>query len=81
MIMIRVNLHEAKANLSHYLRLVEQGETVVVCRRNVAIAELRAVPVRRLEPRPIGLEKGRFEVTDAFFEPLPEELIEAFEGK
>ncbi|HEY3739171.1 MAG TPA: hypothetical protein VGL53_04965 [Bryobacteraceae bacterium] len=30
------------------------------------------------EPRPIGLAAGDFEVTDAFFEPLPEEMLAAF---
>jgi hypothetical protein len=32
-------------------------------------------------PRPYGLAKGKFHVPDAFFEPLPDELLDAFEGK
>ena len=32
------------------------------------------------KPRPIGLAKGKFEVPKTFFEPLPDELILAFEG-
>lgn len=32
-------------------------------------------------PRPIGLAKGRFRVPPDFFEELPEELLNAFEGK
>lgn len=31
-------------------------------------------------PRPIGLARGAFEVPDAFFDPLPDELLEAFSG-
>ena len=42
--MIRVNIAEAKTHLSRYLKRVEQGETVVLCRRNVAIAEIRPQP-------------------------------------
>lgn len=30
--------------------------------------------------RPIGLAKGEFKVPKAFFEPLPDELTQAFEG-
>lgn len=41
--MLRVNVHEAKTNLSSYLGSVEQGESVVICRRNRPVAELRAV--------------------------------------
>jgi antitoxin (DNA-binding transcriptional repressor) of toxin-antitoxin stability system len=33
------------------------------------------------EPRPFGLDAGKFEVTDAFFEPLPEDLLRAFNGE
>lgn len=31
--------------------------------------------------RPIGLLKGQFAVPNSFFENLPEELLEGFEGK
>lgn len=32
-------------------------------------------------PRPIGLAKDVFHVPESFFEELPEELLNAFEGK
>lgn len=80
LVMIRVNIHEAKVNLSRYLVEVEAGEVVVICRRNVPIAELRALP-RRPDERPIGLARGEFVIPDDFFAPLPQELVEAFEGK
>lgn len=32
------------------------------------------------KPRPIGLAKGEFEVPKSFFEPLPDNLIQAFQG-
>jgi hypothetical protein len=31
--------------------------------------------------RPIGLAKGKVKVTKSFFKPLPDELLDAFEGK
>jgi antitoxin (DNA-binding transcriptional repressor) of toxin-antitoxin stability system len=40
--MIQVNITELKARLSHYLRLVQAGETVVVCERNRPVAEIHA---------------------------------------
>jgi prevent-host-death family protein len=76
-----VNVHDAKAHLSEYLARVEAGETVVICRRNKPIAELRPVSPQRSKPRPIGLAKGMGHVPPAFFEPLDDELLDLFEGK
>jgi hypothetical protein len=33
------------------------------------------------QPRPIGLAKGQFVVPDDFNAPLPETVLQAFEGK
>ena len=74
--MIRINIHEAKTHLSRYLARLERGETIVLCRRNVPIAEIRRLPARLQEPRLIGLAKGRITVPPSFFEPLPAELVE-----
>ena len=38
-----VNVHIVKAQLSEYLGKVERGETVIIARRNKAIAELRPI--------------------------------------
>ena len=76
-----VNVHEAKAHLSEYLARVEAGETVVICRRNKPVAELRPVAPERKTPRPIGLAKGVGHVPPEFFAPLDDELLDLFEGK
>ena len=34
-----------------------------------------------LQPRPIGLANGQFTVPDDFNAPLPEDVLQAFEGK
>lgn len=78
--MIKVNVAEAKARFSTYLESVEGGETVVVCRRNVPIAEIRAIPRRPEGARPLGVDRGMV-VPPSFFEPLPQEILDAFEGK
>ena len=78
--MIRLNIHEAKTHLSRYLAKLEEGEVIVLCRRNVPIAEIRGISKPKGE-RPIGLAKGEFEVPDEFFASLPDEVIDDFEGK
>lgn len=62
MTMKMVNVAEAKARLSDLLQEVENGETVVIARRNEPVAELRALPKRRKSLRPWGLYKGQIHV-------------------
>ncbi len=78
--MIRINIHEAKTHLSRYLKRVAEGERVIVCNRNRAIAELHPVRTPIKEKRPMGLDEARFEVGPEFFEPLPDDLLDAFEA-
>jgi antitoxin (DNA-binding transcriptional repressor) of toxin-antitoxin stability system len=79
--MIRLNVHEAKTHLSRHLSRLAEGETILLCKRNVPVAEIRPLRKPRTERRPVGLAKGQLEVPDEFFEPLPDELLDAFEGK
>jgi prevent-host-death family protein len=81
MVMIRINIHEAKAHLSRYLARLRAGESIIVCNRNVPVAELRPVPAHRTTKRPIGLAKPTFEVPPAFFAPLPDEELDAWEAR
>ena len=78
--MAQVNLYEAKTQLSALVDKVAEGETVVICRRNVPAAELRPLPRPRRRPRPIGLLPG-FRVPASFFEPLPQDVLDGFEGR
>ena len=73
-------MYEAKVHLSALVDRVAEGETVVICRRNVPAAELRPVHKPRRTRRPVGLVPG-FTVPDSFFEPLPENILDAFEGR
>ncbi len=82
MTMIMVNIHEAKAKLSEYLEAVARGEQVVICNHNRPVAELKAIPAETAgKPRPIGLAKGQVTIPASFFDPLPDDLLDAFEGR
>ena len=60
---------------------MKKGETIILCERNVSVAEIRPIKTESRQLRPIGLDKGRFAVPASFFEPLPDWLLDAFEGK
>ena len=78
--MIKLNVHEAKTHLSRYLELVEKGESITLCKRNVPIAEIRPIRKPKAGKRPIGTGKGDFHLDERFFEPLPDDLLELFNG-
>jgi prevent-host-death family protein len=73
-----VNIAEAKARLSELLDAAAHGERVVICKRNQPVAEIRPVGVARSAERPLGLAAGSVTLGEAFFRPLPEDVLEAF---
>ncbi|PSB06603.1 prevent-host-death protein [filamentous cyanobacterium CCP1] len=78
--MLNVTIDEIQRDPLKYLRQVEAGETLVIVRANQPIAELRPI-ARPKQLRPFGLCAGEFTVPDDFDAPLPEDLLDAFEGK
>ena len=76
----RVNIHDAKTNLSRYLAELKPGETLVLCNRNQPVAELRTLRGKPARKPRIGAAKGEFFVPDSFFEPLPDDILKAFGG-
>ena len=77
--MLKVNVHEAKTNLSRLLAQVEAGEEVVIARNGKPVAQLVACRPRG-KRRPDVL-KGKITVPDSFFDPLPEDELRAWEGE
>lgn len=78
--MIKLNVHEAKTHLSRYLERVEKGETILLCRRNVPVAEIHPLPAARKRKPRIGPPTGKIHIPDSFYEPLPAKILAAFYG-
>ncbi len=79
--MVQVSVDEIKQDLSAYLQRVETGETLVIVKAGKPIAEIRPIASSSKRLRPFGLCAGEFTVPDDFDEPLPENIIQEFEGK
>lgn len=73
--MITINVHEAKTKFSSLLERAHAGEEIIVAKAGKPYARL--VPLEPQQER----EPGRYadDVPDSFFEPLPEEELEAWE--
>ena len=71
-----INVHEAKTQFSRLLSRAHTGEEIIIAKAGKPYAKL--VPIAPVVKRTPGIAKGA--VTAAFFEPLPEQELEAWEG-
>jgi prevent-host-death family protein len=77
--MKQVNIHEAKTHLSRLIEEVEAGEDIVIARSGHPV--VRLVAMDRAKPVVLGSLKGHIVVPEDFDDPLPSELLDAFEGR
>jgi antitoxin (DNA-binding transcriptional repressor) of toxin-antitoxin stability system len=80
---ITVNIHEAKTQFSKYLKKAEKGQIIIVCRRNVPIAEIRAMSSSPVVDRKkwFGMDKGKVMIEPEFFDPIPDDFLAYFDGR
>jgi antitoxin (DNA-binding transcriptional repressor) of toxin-antitoxin stability system len=78
--MIHVDIQDLQSELPRYLEEVARGETMVVTRAGVPIAELRPLLGPPKAARVLGLGRGLGEVHPSFFEPLPDDVLGTFYG-
>ncbi len=70
-----VNVHEAKTHFSKLLSRVHSGEEIIIAKAGKPYAKL--IPLKQVQDRVPGIAKGA--ITDAFFDSLPEEELQAWE--
>lgn len=76
--MITVPLAEAKNNLSKLVDEAAAGHVITIAKHGRALARL--VPVGKPAGKRIGAMKGRLNIPDDFDAPLPDEILDTFEG-
>jgi len=75
-----VNMHEAKTHLSRLAEEVAGGEEIIVAKAGKPMMKL--VPItKKPKKREIGVLKGKIHIAKDFDAPLPDELLDAFEGR
>ena len=74
-----VNTHEAKTQLSRLLKRVAAAEEIVIATRGIPVARL--VPVAAEKPkRKLGAYGDTIKIADDFDAPLPDDILDDFEG-
>jgi prevent-host-death family protein len=79
--MISATIFEAKTNLSQLVKQVQKGEVVTITsgRDKTPVARLEAIqPVRK--KRLGALETPGFVLAESFFEPLPDDELDLWDG-
>ena len=74
------SITEAKAQFSKLLRRVAAGEEITITKRGVPVARLVPVQAQKGKRR-LGFYEGKLTIPDDFDAPLPDEILDAFEGK
>jgi prevent-host-death family protein len=77
-----VNVHDAKTHFSRLLDQVAAGEEIIIAKAGKPVAKL--VPLTSRPDRPkrrLGALAGVAVVPPDFDAPLPEDVIDAFEGR
>ena len=75
-----VQLHDAKARLSELVDRAQSGEEVVISRHGKAVAKLVGYRPKRVKRR-LGLLRGKIKFRKGWDDPLPEDILAAFEGR
>jgi prevent-host-death family protein len=71
---------EAKAEFSKLLQRVAAGEEITITKRCVPAARLVPVEAKKGKLR-LGFYEGKLTIPDDFDAPLPDDILDAFEGK
>lgn len=77
--MLTINIHQAKTNLSKLVETVMHGEEVIIAKAGKPAARL--VPMGVIKSRKPGALKGKLTIANDFNKPLPDDILDAFEGR
>jgi prevent-host-death family protein len=76
-----VSVQDLERDPASLLDRVEAGERLVISRGGRPVAEIRPLEPSVRGPRPFGLAAGAFTVPADYDAPLPDDLLQDFEGR
>ncbi len=76
-----VNLYEAKTHLSELVERAAAGEEIVIAKAGQPRAKLVPIQPAPAKRRKGGFLRGKIWISPHFDDPLPPDLLDAFEGR
>src|SRR5713101_7451649 len=74
-----ITIHKAKTELSRLIERACRGEEIVIARGKKPVVRLVAIGDKKGQRKP-GALRGKLKVGPEFFEPLPREELDGWEG-
>ena len=78
--MTTINIHAAKTQLSRLVEQAAAGEEIIIAKAGKPIARLTSLEPAGRPKRILGSLAGRAVIPEDFDAPLPDEVLDAFEG-
>ncbi len=75
-----VNIHDAKTHFSELVNAAAKGQEIIIAKAGVPAARLVALAPSQ-NVRHFGSLKGKITFRDDFNDPLPDDMLDAFEGQ
>lgn len=75
-----VNIHQAKTNFSKLIEAAMRGEEIIIAKAGKPAAKLVPIAISKPKRKP-GALKGKIKISEDFDAPLPENILNQFEGK
>ena len=76
---INISVTEAEAKISELFQQIRKGEEVIISENGHELA--RVIPNKKPKARRIpGIDEGKIIFAPDFEDPLPEDILKAFEG-
>jgi antitoxin (DNA-binding transcriptional repressor) of toxin-antitoxin stability system len=77
---INISVTEAETKISELFQQIRQGEEVIILENGHELA--RVIPNKQPKsPRIPGIDEGKIIFAPDFEDPLPEDILKAFEGQ
>ena len=76
--MLSINIHEAKTQLSKLINSVAKGESFIIAKAGVPIAQVIPYTAKNKKKRVPGSALGLLTISDDFNEPMDDDFIEYF---
>jgi len=77
-----VNIHAAKTQLSRLVEAAAAGQEIIIARAGKPVAKLVPLSGPAVRPRRIlGAMAGRLRIPEDFDAPLPDAVLDSFEGR
>ncbi len=74
-----VNVHEAKTHFSKLIESAINGAETIIAKAGKPVAKLTPIYKEKTKRR-AGVLKGKIKIAEDFDAPLPEDILNSFEG-